>query len=197
MPGTGLFDFGGPQYDVDDVKIAKNNGDGTLGPLIDVPSVDLFTMNFRVKSAEGHGDARITAVVSQIEAAEITMRGLSIDLDVVELFMGGTQGDSGIAPNRSAKMDVSNFNLPYFALFARSLAGESAGGTMFFVPYIKITSNFEWHLEYNTLVAPQLQGLALGDPVLVDATNRPLLLTIKKYELLPAISYPLPQVPPS
>ena len=35
-----IFSFGGPQYDVDDVKIAVNNGDGTFGTLIDVPSVE-------------------------------------------------------------------------------------------------------------------------------------------------------------
>jgi len=188
-----IFGFGGPQYDVDDVKIAVNNGDGTFGPLVDVPSVDLFQVGIRMKSAEMRGDARITAVASQIEAVEFQMRMGSFGLDVYEILFGVSNSESGTTPDRYKEIELgAGTRMPYFAIVGRSLAGETSGGTMIFVPYVKIMQTVSVRVEYNSFSMPEVTALALGDPVLEDNSSRPLVLKIKEYETLPAITIPLP-----
>lgn len=190
---TSIFGFGGPQYDVDDVKICVNNGDGTFGALVDVPSVDLFQVGMRMKSAEMRGDARITAVASQVEAVEFQIRMGSFNLDVYEVLFGATSDESGTTPSRYKEIEIgAGLRMPYFAICGRSLAGEGAGGTLFFVPYVKIMQTVSVRIEYNSFSMPEVNALALGDPTLVDGSSRPLVLKIKEYETLPTITIPIP-----
>lgn len=187
-----LFSFEGPQYDIDDVKIARNNGDGTFGTAVDVPSVDLYVANFRTKSAEGRGDGGITAVASQIEACEVTVRNLSIAMESLEVFLGISIQSSGVSPNRERSMHITNNRFPYFGIVGRAFAGESDAGTMIFFPYVKIMQNFEWRMEYNVFTMPEVRALALRDPVLLGEDGRRLLSHVKGYETMPEIEIPLP-----
>lgn len=190
-----IFSFGGPQYDIDDVKIAVNNGDGTFGTLVDVPSVDLFQVGVRMKSAEMRGDARITAVASQTEAIEFQMRMGSFPPEVYAILFGATPQSSGAVGNRAKELSIgAGLRMPYFSIVGRSLAGETAGGTMIWVPYIKISQTVSVRVEYNAFSMPEVTATALGDPVLTDSSGRPLLVKFKEYETLPAIAMPLPSV---
>lgn len=190
-----IFSFGGPQYDVDDVKIAVNNGDGTFGTLIDVPSVDLFQTGIRMKSAEMRGDARITALASQAEAIEFQMRMGSFPPEVYAILFGVAAQSSGVVGNRAKEFAVgAGVRMPYFSIVGRSLAGETAGGTMIWVPYIKIMQTVSVRVEYNAFSMPEVTAMAVGDPVLTDASGRPLLVKFKEYETLPSIAMPLPSV---
>lgn len=190
---AGIFSLGGPQYDVDDVKIFRNNGDGTFGPLVDVPSVDLFVSTIRMKSAEMRGDARITAIASQAEAAEVQIRMGSFSIAAYEVIFGSTSATSGSGSTEKLELEVTASQvMPYFGVIARSLGGESSGGTLMFLPYMKIMQPVSVRVEYNTFSMPEVNGLALGDPVLTGADGRPLLFKIKGYAQLPTIAYPLP-----
>lgn len=190
---AGIFNVGGPQYDVDDVKIARNNGDGTFGTWIDVPSCDLFVATVRLKSAEMRGDARITAIASAAEAAEVQVRMGSFSFDAYEVIFGSTVSESGSGSGEKIEMSIgATQRMPYFGVIARSLAGESDGGTLIFLPYLKIMQPLGLRVEYNTFSMPEVNALALGDPTLVDGAGRPLLMKVKGYATLPTVTYPLP-----
>lgn len=190
---AGIFNVGGPQYDVDDVKIFKNNGDGTIGPLVDVPSCDLFVATIRMKSAEMRGDARITAIASAAEAAEVQIRMGSFSFEAYEIMFGSTLGESGTGGTEKIEMEVgATQRMPYFGVIARSLAGETNGGTLILLPYLKIMQPVAVRVEYNAFSMPEINALALGDPYFVDAASRPLLFKIKGYATLPTIAFPLP-----
>lgn len=189
-----IFSLGGPQYDVDDVKIAVNNGDGTFGTLVDVPSCDLFVTGLRMKSAEMRGDGGIRALASQIEAAEVQVRFGSFPFNVYQILFGVTADSSGTTPNvsMSLKLGLGKVN-PYFGLAARTIGGEDVTtGTIIFVPYVKIMQTVSVRLEYNTFTMPEVNGLAVADPVLTTTAGNPMIWQIKGYETLPAITMPLP-----
>lgn len=188
---AGIFDYGGNLYDIDDLKIARNLGDGTFGDLVDVPSIDMFRIEFVTKNQTGRGDGGITALASAIESCNITIRNLGIKRDQITYMFPADSYETGVEPDREEMTDIeSGRPFPYFGAIARIFDGESDdAGALIFVPRIKIMQNITWNVEYNTFVAPEMTAMAVRDPVLLTTSGRNRFVRAIFYESeLPAIT---------
>lgn len=189
---SGIFALGDPSYDIADAKMFTNDGAGGFGDLIDIPGVSLFANNFRVRSAEYRGDARLVAVASKLEAIEVTIRNLSVPLEMMEVFFGSTKESSGTGATRTESLHVIPKVFPWFGIVGKTFAGETTEGKLILVPYMKIMDSFEWRFEENQFNAPELKALALADPYLVDTNGDNFIALVRSYATLPAIAVPLP-----
>lgn len=181
---AGIFDYGSVLYDIDDLKIARSNADGTYGTLIDVPSVDMFRIEWVLKAATGRGDGGETAQASAIESAQITMRNLSVKRDNMTAMYPADVYNYGTTPSQNSLMDIeSGRPFPYFGAIARIFDGEDdQAGALIFVPRMKIMNNLTWNAEYNTFVTPEVTAKALRHPTLVNASGRSRFVRIRFYE---------------
>lgn len=160
-----IFDLGGPQFGLDDAKIAVNNLDGTFGVAQDVPSVQVLDVNYQTVNAMLEGDDRITAVQARAISAEITLRFGGIDQRVIAIITGETQSSSGTTPNQVKKISFSGAsNFPYFALCGRAKAAEaSTADTHVWIPKLKLMSGFSLRMEYGAFAIPEVTATAVKD----------------------------------
>lgn len=160
-----IFGIGGPQFGLDDAKVARNNLNGTWQTMVDVPSVQLLGVNLQTTQAELEGDDTITATQSRARSAEVTLRFGSINLAVLAVMTGEVQASSGSTPNRFNKMIFdADPTFPYFGLCGRAFAAEATGAdTHLFVPKAKITEGFEVRMEYGNFAIPELTVRAIRD----------------------------------
>lgn len=180
----------GPEYDIVDIKVARNNGDGTFGTALDVPSVDRMSVRWNVKSAQARGDGRITALASQIESANVIFRGFSMTQDVWAMMLGLTSYTDGTTPTRTKSLKVSNNRFKTFGICGKALVGDSADAHIF-LPYLRIMEQVEFNIEYNGFIAPEVTAMAIGDPVLLNEAGDPLLWQIKRHETATAVVIPI------
>lgn len=182
------------QYDINDAQVFVNNLDGTFGPGVNVPSIDLFVSTINNKNQTMRGDARITAIASGAESAECQFRFGSFNMQVMQIILGSVYSYSGTTPNRKTQMDVgAGQTFPYFGIVGRSPSGlGNAGATLIFLPCCKLMQNLAVRVDYNNFMIPEVTGMAVGDPVLVDPAGNPLLIRYKMYETSPNIAIPLP-----
>lgn len=195
---AGIFDFGGNLYDIDDLNIFVNNNDGTFGPKVNVPAIDMFRMEFQTKNQRANGDGGIAALASAIEAVNVSMRNVGIQRDHWGILFNSSDYEYGTAPNRVEDFFIEfGAPLPYFGALARIFDGESAtSGAIIFIPRIKIMNNVQWQAEYNTFVTPEISGFGIPETTLVNPSGRPRSFHAKFYEsnlpLLSTLSLPLP-----
>lgn len=179
-----LFDFGGNLYDIDDSKIALNNGDGTFGPKIDVPSINEAQIEWATKNQTGRGDGVITALASAIESANVTITNLSIKRDNMVLMFPADLYSYGTTPNRVDNLLIeAGRPFPYFSLLLRCFDGENPNsGGIFWFPKIKVMQNVRWTVQYNQFIAPQIQAMAVQDTNIISPSGRYRFCHIKSYE---------------
>lgn len=193
---AGVFAFGGNLYDINDMKVARNNNDGTYGTLVDVPSVDMCRIELVMKSAQARGDGGISALASSIESANVTMRNVGLSRDHWEALYPVDNYLTGSTPSQIERMFVKAGKAnPYFGVIARIFDGESAdSGVLLFIPRVKIMQNVQWQVEYNTFVTPEMTGMAVSETSLLDPAGDPLFVYPVFYEsALPQITVmPLP-----
>jgi hypothetical protein len=161
MPG--IFGIGGPQFGLRDTKVATNDGDGTYGTAVDVPSVQLLGIQYQTVNAQLEGDDVITDTHAKAISAQMTVRFGSISLDVLEVITGKTIDESGTTPNQVRAMVFDGINFPYFAICGKSEATSGGGDTHIFVPKLKIMEGFQIQMQYGQYVIPELTAMAIGD----------------------------------
>jgi len=193
-----IFDYGGNLYDIDDLRVFANNGNGTFGTKFDLVAINMFRMEFQSKNQRANGDGGIAALASAWEAVNVTMRNVSVKRDVWALFGAGSNYEYGVTPNRVTDQFIE-FGQPlgYFGVLARIFDGESAtSGAVIFIPKIKIMGNVQWQAEYNTFVTPEITAFGIPDTNLVNPSGRYRAFHAKYYEsnlpLLGGLTLPLP-----
>lgn len=175
----GIFGYGDVEYDIDDCKVARWNGDGTYGPLVDVPAIDMARIEFTLKQALGRGDGGLQLVAAGIEAANVTIRNFGIVAATLPILFGASNDEYNPGADAYTINDmVAGQVLPYFGMTIRSFdnestpaAGHQPGGAIIFLPKIKVTANFQWNFAYNTFIQPELTGFSLPDSNLPSNVN--------------------------
>jgi hypothetical protein len=188
---AGVFEFAGNAYDIDDLRIARSDNDGTYGTLINVAAVSMFRVEFQTKNQRANGDGGIAALASAIEALNVTMRNVGIGREHWGVMYPTLNYESGTTPNRVGRFYIQGgVPLPYFGAIARIFDGESSdSGMLLFIPRLKIMGNTQWQAEYNTFVTPEITAMGIPDTTLTDPAGRPLTCYAKFYESgLPQIS---------
>lgn len=195
---AGIFEFGGNSYDIDDVRVFINHNNGTFGTKIDVPSINMFRIEFVMKNQRAQGDGGITALASAVESINVTMRNVGISRDHWAVMFPSSSYEYGTTPNREEDLFIeAGAPNPYFGALARIFDGESqSAGAIIFIPRIKVMNNVQWQAEYNTFVAPEITGMAVPETTLVNPSGRFRLFHAKFYEsnlpLLANMTLPLP-----
>lgn len=167
-------------YDVDDLKLAVNNGDGTFGTPIDAFGVSMFRIEYVARQADARGDGGIVATASAIETANITMRNVGIKGDQMALIYPSDVYDYDA---NHQMIDIDSGRLyPYFSAAVRVFDGESQdGGAIIFVPRLKIVGNVQWQVEDNQFIAPELTCRAVRDPILQSYSGRRRFVRVHTY----------------
>lgn len=173
---VGLFDFGGPQYGLQDGKVAVNNLDGTFGANVDVPSIQMLQAAFTAVTAVLEGDDEETAQSTRIVSGTMTFRFGSIDMDVLEVLLGQAVQSSGTGDESYRFIDITNFNPPYFGIIGRADAAEGTGDTHLFIPKCKITEGFTLKFEYNTFSIPEITAKCFPDTNFLDENGRKIII---------------------
>lgn len=183
------FDIGGPQFGLRDAKIGVHNGDGTYGTLVDVYSVQLYSVQSQTTNAELTGDDSITAVHAIARSAQIQLRFGSVQLGVLEVLTGKTLQSSGATPNIRREMLFDNHNFPYFGLVGKANAAEGASSeTHLAVCKVKVMEGFQVSFEYGAFSIPEITAMAVPDPDYTPAANT--IFHIVQYESGTAVALP-------
>lgn len=158
-------EFGGPQFGLQDVKIALWNGTDDYGTPVDVPSVQMMGTVLGVVSATLEGDDTTTATASRAIGGQVQLRFGSISLDALEVLLGQSSTSSMDSPNavRHLRIDGGH-RLPYFGIVGKTLAEEGGGDFWVFVPKVRITGDVNLAmLQYGQFAVPELTAQAVAD----------------------------------
>lgn len=197
---AGVFGYGEVSYDVDDTRVALWNGDGTYGTPVDLNGINEFRIEFVMKSQDGNGDGGLILTASSIISANITIRNFGIPSSAVPILFGGSNDEYAPGVDAYTILDIPvGAPMPYFGALVRAFDPESAtgtGGSIFFVPKIRVVANFQWDISYNNFRQPELTGRALQDGNLQsNVSGRSRFVREKRYKrnmpLLSAVSWPL------
>jgi hypothetical protein len=163
---SSIFEFGGPQFGLDDSKIAVLNTDGSYDAALDVPSVQMLGANIQTVNAMLEGDDQITDTHAITISGEIKLRFGSIPFAVVQALMGRdyVQSHAANSTDRVWTQKIGNEKLPYFGLCGRALSTQDDGDTHLFIPKLKIMQGFEIGFQYGQYVIPELTCAAVRHP---------------------------------
>lgn len=181
-------------WDIDDVKVAVNNLDGTFGTAVDVKASMTMQVELEVKSGEMNGDGGLYAVASKLLAANFTTQfGDLIGFETLEVLIGENAASSGTSPQ------ATYFNMwvkpyPWFALAGR--AYDASGNFTFgiFAPKCKITQNFQFGFQDGEFIMPEIQGRIVKDSRVTVGGN-PIVILPHYYDSAVAIAIPPTNVP--
>lgn len=180
----GLFDNASVLYDIDDAKIFESRKDGTVGTKYDVPSINLFRIEYVSKNAMGRGDGGVTTIASAIESANITMANVSIADSILSEAMPSSQSLSGVSPNEVMVTDIeAGLPYPYFGMLVRIFDNEEpTGGTIYYVPRMKVMGNITWEHGDNVIVTPEITAMAIRHPSLASMGGKNRFIRMFRYK---------------
>lgn len=159
-----IFDpFGSPQFGLSDVKVAKNNLDGSFGAAVDVPSVQLLGLQLQTTNAELTGDDIITAVHSKIIGGQATIRWGSVAFEVLEVLTNLTTESGNTTPNQYRRMRITAYQAQYFAICGKVNAVEGSGCFIMFAPLVKLMEGFTVEAQYGQFIIPNVTARFLVD----------------------------------
>ncbi len=156
------FDTGQPTFSVQAVYVAKNNGGGAFGPLVQIYSAKTIAFDLKTISDQSQGDSKITATAAQLIAADFTLDVAGISFPALQVLTALTSASSADGTH----FTMNNFRFNYFGLIAQAWAAENAGDTLYFLPRCKMMTGWTWRLEFGKIVTPQFKATAIQDPTL-------------------------------
>jgi DUF4097 and DUF4098 domain-containing protein YvlB len=151
-----MWDLGGPQFGLADVKIGTKNGAGTYAGVVTVPSVQALGVSIETVNAKLEGNDRITATAAKAISGSVTLRMGSVSIDVLKVIAGGNASSSGTTPNIYKAFKVTNRKYPAIGLCGKANAEEGAGDMHLFIPNAKVREGFEVRFEYGNFAIPEL-----------------------------------------
>lgn len=109
-------------FDVHDCKVYALLTDAagaspTYGVAVDVPGIAEVSMDPNIVTAELKGDARVIAKKGRTDRINFSGTYSKLDIDVLQIIMGGSVSDSGVTPAEIARYRLSSpAPLPYFKI---------------------------------------------------------------------------------
>lgn len=186
-----IFEYGGPPVDILDCKVAANNGDGSFGTAHDVPSVQLVSAKVEVTTAELPGDGEITSTYTRMRKATIRLRHGAIPRAAYADMFGMQGYEYGVTPNRRYVRRWGPRNFPYFALAAKTGAGDNGTGcNIMFAPMCKITDAPDIQFQSDNFVILEMTITALPDPNYLDENLNGTIIEPLEYETAVPVTIP-------
>lgn len=175
--------FAGPEFGLNDVKIAPWVIGDTYSTAVDVPSVQVLDVQIQTVNGELTGDDAITDSHAIAISAQVKLRFGSLSLEALEVITGNDYNNSGTTPNQIYALTIDNLTFPYFGIAGTALSTQDGGDTTLWIPKAKVMEGFNVGMQYGQYVIPELTVKAV-------ITTTYGLLKILKHETAAAITIP-------
>lgn len=197
MGCSGIWQFGETPWYVEDIKVAVNNCNGTFGSLRDVKGANMIRLTTQAKSSTREGDGYDVAKASRIRGAQVVFSSVGVVAAAFEIVSGIVADGYGTQPYRMKQITAEvGHSYPYFAIGGRIVAANGDNsGALVMLPMCKVMGDLQWEFGQDEIVMPEFTAELSGDPVLVGRNGKPMLWDYRTYEDLPALAFPLPNVP--
>lgn len=125
-------------FAVKDAKVEKlltdpAGGTPTYAAAVDVPGIKAVTISGDVSSVELRGDNTKLDGDSTLAGVTVEFEYAKLSLDALNVFLGSTITDAGVAPNQTAMLGLRPTDqLNYFRFRAVSAAADTIGGDVLF-----------------------------------------------------------------
>lgn len=158
-----IFDsYGAPQFGLRDCKIATWSATGSYGSAVDVPSVQLMSVDYQTVNAQLEGDDAITATHATAISAQVQLRFGSINFAAYEVLTGVSSIGSYTSPNRDL-LSLGTINFPYIGVIGKANAVEGSGDFAVFIPKVKVMEGFSVSMEYGNFAIPEITLMGVVD----------------------------------
>lgn len=135
-------------YAVKDAKIAKLTADSagaapTYAASIDVPGIKSVTVNGDVATAELRGDNTRLDYAAILSGIGVTFEYAKLSLDALNVLLGSTITDAGVAPNQTAALGVKPTDkFGYFRFEAVAAGADPINGDVLITLHKCILTSF-------------------------------------------------------
>lgn len=155
------FETGGPQFGLNDCKIATWTAAGSYGTLQDVMSVQAINPTLNQVEATLTGDDTETAHAAFAIGGQAVFRFGGVSLDALAIITGKAVGTISSVEQVQIK---GGDRMPYFGIIGKALAAEGAGDTWYYLPKCKIMGDFNLgQMEYGTFAIPEVTVKCIDD----------------------------------
>lgn len=165
-----------------DLKIAAWNSANSYGTAYDVLGSREMTAEWVVQSDQLEGDDVVLDRYSKITSVTLRLAHASVDLDVLDLLMGGT-----LVSNASYEDFIigETDEVPYVAIAGRVVGSGGGSDLHMFIPKAKLSGNLQYQAQLNQYLIPaaEFQGVHEG------AANG--IMRLRKFTALTALEIPL------
>lgn len=150
-------------YTITDLKVIAYSG-GTLGStLVDLPGIRSCQITLGNEAAELRGDNKLLSVVDQGNTLEWQFEAGGMDLETLEIILGGTATDTGSTPAEIRTLKVNGDDArPYFGFVGVAPSDDGSGDLHIFVPKAKAAGNFELTAQDQEFATPTISGRAVN-----------------------------------
>jgi hypothetical protein len=165
-----------------DIKISQWLAADSYGTAHDVLGARSASLEWVVETDELRGDDVVLDRFSKLVSVNITMEQASVDLEVVDMLLGGT------LVNNAAYYDLmisESDEVPYVAIAGRIVGSGGTADLHFFAPKCKLSGNLALAAALDTYMLPgaTFQGVNEG------AANG--MLRLRHFTALTALEIPL------
>lgn len=137
-------------YGVTDAKVYRvltdpAGGTTTYGTAVDVPGIRGVTLAGDITNVELRGDNQLLDSNSTLTSVSVTFEYAKLNLDALNVFLGGTVTDAGSTPNQTATYahtGANTFNYFKFEAITPTNGGDTIGGNNRLILYKCILSSF-------------------------------------------------------
>jgi hypothetical protein len=165
-----------------DLRIATWNAADSYGTAYDILGVRSASLEWVVETDELRGDDIVLDRYTKLVAVNVTMEQASVDLQVVDMLLGGTLVNNA---DYYDLMITEADEVPYVALAGRVVSSGGTSDLHFFVPKAKLSGNLALAAALDTYMLPgaTFQGVNEG------AANG--MLRLRHFTALTALEIPL------
>lgn len=158
------------QFSLEQAFIAVNNGDGTFGTAVQVPSAKTLTLNVEYIKDRSEGNSVLTALASQIIAVGWTLDGANLNDAILQILTGVTPTSSNTGVNQVDTIQFSNDLMPYFGLIGQAW-GQAGDDLCILLPKTKMMDGWSYKMDFGKFIYPQFKGTCIKDATLAYMLN--------------------------
>ncbi len=169
-------------YGLRDLKIAAWQGEGTFGTAYDVLGARSMSVQWVVETDELRGDDAVLDRYAKVIAVTFTLEHASVDLEVLDLLMGGT-----LVSNASYEdfMVGETDDVPFVAVAGRVVGSGGSYDLHLLAPKCRLSGNLNYQAQQQQYLIPSMELQAVYE----GATNG--FLRVRKFTAPTALEIPL------
>lgn len=146
-------------YTITDLKVIAYTGGALGSTLTDLPGIQSCQITLANDAVELRGDNKVMSVVDQGNTLEWQFEAGGMDLETLEIILGGKATDTGSAPNEVRTLKIGGDDpRPYFGFVGVAPSDDAAGDLHIFVPKAKAAGNFEVTAQDQEFAVPTISG---------------------------------------